>query len=255
MIPITINNSIVFEVNSKTSLNDIKTKISSTFNINSNDFYLVQNGKILNNTPYSTSKIDVVFRLVGGKGGFGSMLRAIGAQIEKTTNREACRDLSGRRLRDINEEKRLKKWIEQQAEREQEAADKKQKKLERLCEKPKLSAFKDEAYDRMRSELPEIIEDSIAQGMKKASELKVGLKRKNDDNGKGTGKKKKLWLDDDLEDLDTSSDDSECEDQSKSKEICLGESNEDEASCSSEKEIVEKEDDVNKCENDKKKNE
>lgn len=34
------------------------------------------------------------------------MLRAIGAQIEKTTNREACRDLSGRRLRDINEEMR-----------------------------------------------------------------------------------------------------------------------------------------------------
>lgn len=45
-------------------------------------------------------------RILGGKGGFGSMLRAIGAQIEKTTNREACRDLSGRRLRDINEEQR-----------------------------------------------------------------------------------------------------------------------------------------------------
>jgi len=38
--------------------------------------------------------------------GFGSMLRSIGAQIEKTTNREACRDLSGRRMRDINNEKR-----------------------------------------------------------------------------------------------------------------------------------------------------
>ena len=37
--------------------------------------------------------------------GFGSMLRAIGAQIEKTTNREACRDLSGRRMRDVNNEK------------------------------------------------------------------------------------------------------------------------------------------------------
>lgn len=34
------------------------------------------------------------------------MLRSIGAQIEKTTNREACRDLSGRRMRDINNEKR-----------------------------------------------------------------------------------------------------------------------------------------------------
>lgn len=38
--------------------------------------------------------------------GFGSMLRAIGAQIEKTTSREACRDLSGRRMRDINNEKK-----------------------------------------------------------------------------------------------------------------------------------------------------
>ena len=39
--------------------------------------------------------------------GFGSMLRSIGAQIEKTTNREACRDLSGRRMRDINNEKKF----------------------------------------------------------------------------------------------------------------------------------------------------
>lgn len=38
--------------------------------------------------------------------GFGSMLRAIGAQIEKTTSREACRDLSGRRMRDVNNEKK-----------------------------------------------------------------------------------------------------------------------------------------------------
>ena len=44
-------------------------------------------------------------RLPGGKGGFGSMLRAIGARIEKTTNHEACRDLSGRRMRDVNHEK------------------------------------------------------------------------------------------------------------------------------------------------------
>ena len=35
--------------------------------------------------------------LLGGKGGFGSMLRAMGASISKTSNTEACRDLSGRR--------------------------------------------------------------------------------------------------------------------------------------------------------------
>ena len=49
--------------------------------------------------------VQVHVRLCGGKGGFGSMLRALGAQIEKTTNHEAMRDLSGRRVRDVNNEK------------------------------------------------------------------------------------------------------------------------------------------------------
>lgn len=66
------------------------------------------NGKIVydDDVLANNVKVHLVPRLLGGKGGFGSMLRAIGAQIEKTTNREACRDLSGRRLRDINEEQR-----------------------------------------------------------------------------------------------------------------------------------------------------
>jgi hypothetical protein len=72
------------------------------------DFYLLHNGKKLDfsSTVPAGEIVHVLPRIPGGKGGFGSMLRAIGAQIEKTTNREACRDLSGRRLRDINEEKR-----------------------------------------------------------------------------------------------------------------------------------------------------
>lgn len=67
---------------------------------------MISNGKIVNSSIEDEHTIHIAPRLVGGKGGFGSMLRAIGAQIEKTTNREACRDLSGRRLRDINEEQR-----------------------------------------------------------------------------------------------------------------------------------------------------
>jgi hypothetical protein len=70
------------------------------------------NGRLVKPCDQNTLAIaanDVVrvhFRLPGGKGGFGSMLRAIGAQIEKTTSREACRDLSGRRMRDVNDEKK-----------------------------------------------------------------------------------------------------------------------------------------------------
>lgn len=51
-----------------------------------------------------------MLKVLGGKGGFASNLRSI--QVEKTSNNEACRDLNGRRLRDINNEKKLKKWLE-----------------------------------------------------------------------------------------------------------------------------------------------
>lgn len=94
----------------------------------SRDLYLLHNGRLA--APERPLQPGAVYqlqpRLCGGKGGesqrrprersssvvsprllsgFGSMLRALGAQIEKTTNREACRDLSGRRLRDVNHEK------------------------------------------------------------------------------------------------------------------------------------------------------
>lgn len=135
--------------------------------------------------------------MIGGKGGFGSMLRAIGAQIEKTTNREACRDLSGRRLRDINEEKRVKTWLEKQKEREEEADEKKKKKIERMLAKPK-HVFKDEHYEKEREGLTQNVGDAVEQGFKSASTSKeIGLKRKlEDDKLKKKKKKKKnpaLW--------------------------------------------------------------
>jgi hypothetical protein len=79
--------------------------------ISEEDIFLTCNGSLLENqSKLSLDQNDILvqchLRLPGGKGGFGSMLRAIGAQIEKTTNREACRDLSGRRMRDVNDEKK-----------------------------------------------------------------------------------------------------------------------------------------------------
>lgn len=133
------------------------------------DFYLLHNGKIFNDKSLAQGVLHIVPRLPGGKGGFGSMLRAIGAQIEKTTNREACRDLSGRRLRDINEEKRLKKWIAEQAEREQEALARKKRKLEKLNNIIK-HEFVDEEYTKARLEMPEKIHESVEEGLKAAIE-------------------------------------------------------------------------------------
>lgn len=170
--------------------------------LDTDDIYLIQNGKTLHTNTILLPSLDVhaELRLFGGKGGFGSMLRAIGAQIEKTTNREACRDLSGRRLRDINEEKRLKTWLDSQKDRDQELEDKQKKKIEKLQAKPK-HVFKDEAYEQARSELTQNIADSVEEGFKKAAEQQQSLTLKRsavETTGKGKKLKKRkkgaLWL-------------------------------------------------------------
>lgn len=85
---------------------------------------------------------------------------------------------------------RLKNWIEAQAEREKEAAERKQKKLERLCQLPK-HEFKDEQYDKERSELPEKVIDAVEQGLKAAGSS-AGLKRKKETTSVKK-KRAKLW--------------------------------------------------------------
>ena len=52
--------------------------------------------------------------LLGGKGGFGAQLKALGKAGggHKTTSFGACRDLNGRRLRHVNDALRLKIWRE-----------------------------------------------------------------------------------------------------------------------------------------------
>lgn len=141
-------------------------------------------------------------RLRGGKGGFGSMLRALGAQIEKTTNREACRDLSGRRLRDVNHEKAMAEWVKQQAERE---AEKEQRRLERLQRKLAEPAhcFSSPDYQRQCHEMAERLEDSVLKGMQAASSKMVSAEitetrkrpsKAKSDRGAGAKKKKCFWL-------------------------------------------------------------
>eukprot|EP00756_Hemistasia_phaeocysticola_P063645 Hpha_TRINITY_DN7125_c0_g1::TRINITY_DN7125_c0_g1_i1::g.29767::m.29767 len=50
-------------------------------------------------------------RLRGGKGGFGSQLRARGkAASQKTTNFDACRDLNGNRIRHVRQQEALEAW-------------------------------------------------------------------------------------------------------------------------------------------------
>ncbi|XP_043860456.1 replication stress response regulator SDE2 [Dromiciops gliroides] len=167
-------------------------------------FYVKCNGQLTNTED--VVQYGAVYslepRLCGGKGGFGSMLRALGAQIEKTTNREACRDLSGRRLRDVNHEKAMAEWVKQQAERE---AEKEQRRLERLQRKlvePK-HHFTNPDYQQQCHEMAERLEDSVLKGMQAASskmvspEINDSRKRTNEPEISGGIKSKKrkcFWM-------------------------------------------------------------
>ncbi|KAK4323703.1 hypothetical protein Pmani_005634 [Petrolisthes manimaculis] len=135
------------------------------------DVVLQCKGRVLSiNTPVpDNTTVIATLRLCGGKGGFGSMLRAIGAQIEKTTNREACRDLSGRRLRDINEEKRLKDFISKKAEREREMLERKKQKFLALKNTPK-HIFEDETYFQQRERREKNLYDSLDKAYANSSD-------------------------------------------------------------------------------------
>ncbi|CAE7351938.1 sde2 [Symbiodinium sp. CCMP2592] len=55
--------------------------------------------------------VRISFRLLGGKGGFGSLLRSQKGG-KKTTNFDAMRDLNGRRVRHVKAVERIKEWLE-----------------------------------------------------------------------------------------------------------------------------------------------
>lgn len=86
----------------------------------------------------------------------------------------------------------MKNWIDQQAEREKETKERKQKKLERLCEPPK-HEFNDEKYNKERSVLPEIVEDAVVQGLQASASCSSSTKRKPTQKEVVKKKRPKLW--------------------------------------------------------------
>jgi len=73
-------------------------------------------------------------RVLGGKGGFGSQLRAAGGRMssQKTSNNDSCRDLNGRRLSTLKEAKKLADYIENEPARLAAKAEAQKQKLANL---------------------------------------------------------------------------------------------------------------------------
>ena len=92
------------------------------YKLDKNTTYLISNGKILKEDEplinYNNMIIETRIRLKGGKGGFGTSLKIQQAVKKQTKNFDACRDLQGRRLRKVNQERQLNEWRLKKAEEE-----------------------------------------------------------------------------------------------------------------------------------------
>ncbi|XP_057439661.1 uncharacterized protein LOC130731392 [Lotus japonicus] len=141
--------------------------------------------------------VRLLLSLKGGKGGFGSLLRgaATKAGQKKTNNFDACRDMSGRRLRHVNAEKRLEDW----------KAGEEERKLEKVAEeflkkqmknKGKKGDVDSEAHKYV-AKYREESERCTAEVALSVQEALSSLKRKSSPSNASPprdGKKLKIWM-------------------------------------------------------------
>lgn len=148
--------------------------------------------------------INVLLRLRGGKGGFGSLLRgaATKAGQKKTSNFDACRDMSGRRLRHVNAEKKLEEWKAEAQERhlEKVAEDYLKKQVNKGKGKKAGKELDEGAVDveKYRSEAEramEGVELAVKDGLLEAMRVRHKGKRKMiEDSTSVMPKRSKLWM-------------------------------------------------------------
>jgi len=117
-------------------------------------------------------------RVLGGKGGFGALLRGQvmrpgQKKIEDDTS--SCRDLNGRRLRHVENEKKIREWREKQAERDLQAQLEKEAKKKRKAPEPVV-----EIEPPPEPTDPEEMAKAIARGLEEAKRKRAeDLARRN----------------------------------------------------------------------------
>ncbi|TPX48392.1 hypothetical protein SeMB42_g00027 [Synchytrium endobioticum] len=161
-------------------------------------------------------QLAVIYRCRGGKGGFGSQLRAQGGRMasQKSTNFEACRDLSGRRLKTVNDAKSLAEFIAREPERERDRQQRINQKIEEGLKAAQRMADAQNAHRPALSreyieELEKVgvdVKNAVAIAMAKAGAAAKAQQRAPKANGSADGASscvdkpapKKIWgLDDD----------------------------------------------------------
>ncbi|CDS11828.1 hypothetical protein LRAMOSA11472 [Lichtheimia ramosa] len=160
------------------TVSDLKRRLASMTHIDTTDQRIstlggrpLSDDDLLFHDPQGPVTFNLSLRLLGGKGGFGSMLRAQGGRMnaQKTTNFEACRDLQGRRIRTVNEERRLQDALAAQPEIERARQEAIKKKIEEgLKERePKKFRFDDTQFLEDREQAMEGVKSAVSSILRK----------------------------------------------------------------------------------------
>jgi len=211
------------------SLSHFSDQITAKTGVPQDSQRLIINGRQLSSGVEFADLIDVdqtnfvklQLRLLGGKGGFGALLRT-SKGTKKTTNFGACRDLNGRRLKDIQLEQKLQ---EIEAKKDATESEKNSNKVEKEFDPTPKVDNKKEVLDReireQRNEILQNVTSAMDQGfaiIKEKKKVSKEKKRKreevklpddlwdnfglvpSEDEEESNGKKKKKKLEDEKED-------------------------------------------------------
>ncbi|KAF9580713.1 hypothetical protein BGW38_002524 [Lunasporangiospora selenospora] len=165
-------------------------------------------------------------RLAGGKGGFGSMLRAQGGRMssQKATNTDDCRDLSGRRIKAVKDAKKMAEYLQQEPERQRAKKENLKRKIEEkleIADRPsRKHRFEDSKFFDEAEEQIEDVKDAVAAALKEnlngktskaTTDFKGKGKAKADDKplSKGKAPVKSLGMWDDMSDYESSDEEGE----------------------------------------------
>ncbi|KAF9964709.1 hypothetical protein BGZ70_006061 [Mortierella alpina] len=156
-------------------------------------------------------------RMNGGKGGFGSMLRAQGGRMssQKTTNTDACRDLSGRRIKTVNDAKKMAEYLKSEPEREKAKRENLKRKIEEkleLADRPtRKHRFEDAKFFDESEEQVEEVKSAVAAAIKESMKAgAAGVDQKGKRKAKEVAVEKKkapaksLGMWDDMSDYESS---------------------------------------------------
>lgn len=137
--------------------------------------------------------VSLTLPLRGGKGGFGSLLRGAGSKAwqKKTSNFDACRDMSGRRLRHVNAEKKLEEW--KAAEGERRLEKKAEEFLKKMAKKGKKGVGDGEA-EKYVAKYREQSERCVSEVLDSVKEAVAGKRKSGPSSSASEAKRLKIWM-------------------------------------------------------------